>query len=503
MGVGRLALSLAATMAALPGASTHTFDVSEPDAVNTEADVCWTPTHYNAPREYPWVETVHIVSMTHFDAAGWGPASVAAPGARTETTQVDSGKYTHDVCDSYTGSAGQTSGGYLAAALAVAEELAAGPTPPPPPGADKCWPGYAHSTAPIDYDCPGWKLGFDSKQCEAVGCCVDAKLYPTRANGWCYPPYNVTAHHTPIDPDLKPNFIYHTHPFIVQEYFNATASCGSSQRNESMVAAVAKGIRDGIFAWHGKPFTVIHELADPEMYVWSLGIAKRLNAQFGVSHGTVAGKITDLPGVSIGIVPLLAKAGIKALHIGTNGQGGQVFPSFPGTNNLPQIFRWRHPSTGDEIVVMNEEQYGTHIIPERTLGLTDALRWQFTGDNEQPPTADMIRDCWKYAKTKQFPNATTIKASTLDEFGQILWERRDAFPIVEQEIGNAWLPQMGTDPWRLRAIREISRLRNAWVASGKISAEDEGLYQYQTRLLIPIEHNFGAETSLILSASMH
>ena len=94
--------------------------------------------------------------------------------------------------------------------------------------------------------------------------------------------------------------------------------------------------------------------------------------------GTVAGKITDLPGVSIGIVPLLARAGVKALHIGTNGQGTQVFPSFPGGGNLPQVFRWRHPTTGDEVVVMNEEHYGRMIVPDKTLGLTDVLRWQFT-----------------------------------------------------------------------------------------------------------------------------
>jgi hypothetical protein len=74
-----------------------------------------------------------------------------------------------------------------------------------------------------------------------------------------------------------------------------------------------------------------------------------------VRHGLDAGKITDLPGVSVGIVPLLARAGVRALHIGTNGMGNQVFPSFPGRGNLPQVFVWRHPSTGDEIVLMNEQ----------------------------------------------------------------------------------------------------------------------------------------------------
>ena len=100
---------------------------------------------------------------------------------------------------------------------------------------------------------------------------------------------------------------------------------------------------------------------------------------------------------------------------------------------------------------------------------------------------------------------------------------------MSQEIGNAWLPQMGTDPFRLRAIREISRLRNAWLEGGRISAEDQGLHEYQSRLLIPvngrrllanhvsrwaasltrtglrvqIEHNFGMSVRKVLNATAH
>eukprot|EP01045_Picozoa_sp_COSAG04_P056571 COSAG04_NODE_26487_length_294_cov_0.800000_1_plen_97_part_11 len=97
---------------------------------------------------------------------------------------------------------------------------------------------------------------------------------------------------------------------------------------------------------------------------------------------------------------------------------------------------------------MNEEHYGRIIVPDKTRGLTDVLRWQFTvlfrrppackrlsllglrcsehdrlqttflaglrphadsalwcmvqGDNEQPPTADMVRSCWEYTKRSQF-----------------------------------------------------------------------------------------------------
>ena len=40
--------------------------------------------------------------------------------------------------------------------------------------------------------------------------------------------------------------------------------------------------------------------------------------------------MSGLPGVSISIVPLLARAGIKALRIGTSGLGDQAFTSFAG-----------------------------------------------------------------------------------------------------------------------------------------------------------------------------
>lgn len=369
--------------------------------------------------------------MTHYDAAGWGPPSVARDGDPAETTQEDSGKYTRDVCDSYTGSRGQANGGYLAAAIEVAEELLAAP--------------------------------------------------PS---------------------SLHPEFVYSTHPWIVQEYFNYSASCGSSNRNTSFLAAVERGIKHGTIAWHAKPFTIIHELADPVMYSDSLNIAKRLNAQFGVSHGTVAGKMTDLPGVSIGIVPLLAKAGVKALHIGTNGQGNQAFSSFADQNNLPPVFRWRHPATGDEIIVMNEQGYGRHVVLPRGFGINSALRWQFTGDNEKPPTPDMVQACWNYSARSQFPNAK-LKASTLDNFAQELWENRDRLPIVSQEIGNAWLPQMATDPWRLRVIRAVSRIRNDWVATGRIQAHDPNLLRFASRLLIPIEHNFGMSVSKVINRTDH
>ena len=63
------------------------------------------------------------------------------------------------------------------------------------------------------------------------------------------------------------------------------------------------------------------------------------------------------------------------------------------------------------------------VVLPRGLGINTALRWQFTGDNEQPPTADMVKACWNYTSSNQFPNAK-LKASTLDAFAEVLWSQR-------------------------------------------------------------------------------
>jgi hypothetical protein len=382
------------------------------------------------------------------------------------------------------------------------------PQPGPPPHAGKCWPGHARSHAPKDWDCPGYKAGFNSSQCEAVGCCTDAKLYPTRSSGWCYP-----ANQPPPPapgPSLNASFVYYTHPWILQEYLNATAGCGRglASRNTTQVAAVAAAIRAGEIAWHAKPFTMVHELCDPNLLAWSLNISHDLNARFGVRHGLSCGKATDLQGVSIGIVPLLARAGVKGLHLGTNGMGGQVFPKTLGMDaaggpgeadehvdeqigvmQAARVFRWRHPETGDEIVMMYEQHYGQAIVLPESSGFDEALVFQFTVDNRKPPTATAVQSFWQATKA-QFPSAQ-LHASTLDAFTEALWEAKDCLPVVTQEISNAWLPQMATDPWRFSALRAVGRLRLQWLAEGKLQWDDPDLSAYNSRLVVLIEHNFG------------
>lgn len=62
--------------------------------------------------------------------------------------------------------------------------------------------------------------------------------------------------------------------------------------------------------WAYPPLRLLHR--------YSLGIASKLNARFNTTWGASMGKSADVAGVSRAVVPIMAKAGLKALHIGFN-----------------------------------------------------------------------------------------------------------------------------------------------------------------------------------------
>src|SRR5690606_11657523 len=131
-----------------------------------------------------------------------------------------------------------------------------------------------------------------------------------------------------------------------------------------------RGIRAGIIRWHALPFTTHTELMSPALVREALSICAELDARFGTT--TRAAKMTDVPGHTLGLVPLLAEAGVRFLHIGVNSASTP-----PG---VPPVFRWRAPD-GSEVVVMYQGEYGTTFVPER---VRDGIAFAHTMDNMGP-----------------------------------------------------------------------------------------------------------------------
>ena len=95
-------------------------------------------------------------------------------------------------------------------------------------------------------------------------------------------------------------------------------------------AAMEDAIAHGDIRWHGLPFTTHTELMNVPLFEHGAAISKQLDQRFGMT--TRAAKMTDVPGHTRSMVPLLAKAGIIPDYRGyfpSVEQKDVVFPQMP------------------------------------------------------------------------------------------------------------------------------------------------------------------------------
>ena len=111
--------------------------------------------------------------------------------------------------------------------------------------------------------------------------------------------------------------------------------------NPAMVSRMENAIKNGDITWHALPFSTHTELADSSLYELGIRISKELDRRFGKT--TISAKMTDVPGHTRSLVPILAKNGIRFLHIGVN--------SASTAPDVPALFRWCAPD-GSSVIVM-------------------------------------------------------------------------------------------------------------------------------------------------------
>ncbi|WP_196258707.1 DUF5054 domain-containing protein [Pelagibacterium limicola] len=243
------------------------------------------------------------------------------------------------------------------------------------------------------------------------------------------------------DPET-PKFIWTTGAWLIHDHL--------ATRPKEDVERLERAIAKGIIRWHGLPFTTHTELMSPALFEAGLSYAQELDKRFGKT--TIAAKMTDVPGHTLGIVPLMAKAGIKFLHLGVN----SACP-VPG---LPPIFRWRAPD-GSEIVVMYQNSYGATHLPE---GLADGLSFAHTNDNMGPQAIHQTVEIYR-ALAHAHPDAK-IRAAALDDYGTILWDERERFPVIETEIGDSWIHGAAADPVKAARFRALQQLYDQFATEG-------------------------------------
>lgn len=268
----------------------------------------------------------------------------------------------------------------------------------------------------------------------------------------------------------EPAFIWTTGAWLIFDHLDT--------QSKEKVRRLEQAIERGLIRWHALPFTTHSELMTPALFRAGLSYAAALDKRFGMK--TTAAKMTDVPGHTLGIVPLLADAGVKFLHLGVNAASR--------VPEVPDVFRWRAPS-GSEVLVMYQKSYGETHFP---AGFADGLSFAHTNDNMGPQGVGQTAEAYR-AIAHAHPGAT-IKAATLDDYAELLWRRREEFPVIDLEIGDSWIHGGASDPLKLQAFLALQRLYETF-ALDKLTASR---LAFGRRLAMVAEHTWGVDVKSFL-----
>lgn len=229
--------------------------------------------------------------------------------------------------------------------------------------------------------------------------------------------------------------------------------------------------------WHALPFTTHSEALDASVFEAGLQLSQRLDARFG--RVTIAGKMTDVPGHTRGIVPLLWKAGVALLHVGVN---PACMPP-----DVPPVFVWRAPD-GAQVAVMYQKDYGGVLPIPNT---DEAVALVFTGDNHGPQTAAQVAEAYAHLEAR-YPGAAFF-ASDLNAVAASLLPALDRLPLLTGEIGDSWIHGIGSDPLKIAQMRELSRRRRTWLADGRLKRHSGVDLAMAVPLALVGEHTWGLD----------
>ncbi len=269
-------------------------------------------------------------------------------------------------------------------------------------------------------------------------------------------------------------FLWTTGSWLIYHYLEQATPSDRAQMEAAILA--------GDIVWHALPFTTHSELLDAHLFRFGLSLSQQLDARFG--RTTIAAKMTDVPGHTRAIVPLMAEAGIKLLHLGVNEA------STPP--NVPPVFVWRDVASGHELLVIYEHSYGDLV---QVAGLPQVMVLRMMGDNVGTPTVDDIQEIYDDLRAR-FPTAD-ITPTTMDTFASALDSVRASLPVVTGEIGDSWIHGGGTDPQKLAAWRRLMRLQREVLADQGLS--EAARFSFQEALLCVGEHTWGMDVKLHLA----
>lgn len=293
----------------------------------------------------------------------------------------------------------------------------------------------------------------------------------------------------------KEQFIYTTKTWLVSLYLDCPPGMGFSCPSQEEKEAFEEAIRIGDIQWHAFPFNAQLEFLDDSMVQYGLELTHQLDAQFSLTPKKVLSQ-RDVPGTTINTLPIFNKNGIIAISIGVNGASAPPI--------VPRNFRWRHPGTGSEVLVMyHAGGYGGVMYEDAVIipDFPETMVIYFRNDNDGPPDVDEVLNVYSTIEN-EFPNATIIPSS-FDEFVSRLQNSSvyPTLPLITSEIGDTWIHGVQSDPLKVAQYREILRSRKACVEYFEFCDITEAQLTNFSRILMKgSEHTWGGDVKRFLQA---
>lgn len=301
-------------------------------------------------------------------------------------------------------------------------------------------------------------------------------------------------------------FSYTTHPWLLSFFFDCpsnftlsgvTLLCPNATQQADMRAAISRGD----IQFHAAPFNVEWEgVAFPEFALAYFALAKNLSAALGVPAPRTA-SCRDVPGVTRGVLPVLAAAGVSRFSEGVN----------PSTMppNMPSPAIWRDEASGAQVLyVQHSWGYGVGRNPlrgERSVwraglgdascaviyGWGEALCFNFRGEGAGPPdSVQEVLDTFA-AFRAEFPGAEVVSSSFDAYFDALEGVADSLLPVVTSESGDSWINGYAGDPAKMGLYRIGAAAYSACARAGQCDLSDARLAAFARYFLKSPEHTWG------------
>jgi hypothetical protein len=216
--------------------------------------------------------------------------------------------------------------------------------------------------------------------------------------------------------------------------------------SEESREAARRLVEEGRLHWHAWPFTTHTAFCSLEELVRGLHISRGLSEEFG--RWPSAAKQTDVPGHTWILPTLLARAGVKFLHLGAN--SGSHAP------HVPRLFWWEGPDGSRLLTYYSPGGYGTPLLPPDDWPLDTWLAVAHTVDNVGPHSPEELA---RIRRTiEEGAPGVEVLFGQLGDFAESLLGRPEQLadlPVVSQDLADTWIHGIGTMPREVARVREL------------------------------------------------